>query len=152
MLRSVWHHKVYLCMGSSDTACCQNVVIGNLPAKNTFTGNFLYNPLYWDPDRPDNTFSDLFLCCDFITTLPVLYLQCLPTLPCLQTSWSSVHGTKMYVTVRYVYIVTQGSELMFIGVIHLSLSRSRHTTLAFFSFRSILCYNGGFSSYTLNSC
>ena len=33
----------------------------------------------------------------------------------------SVHGTKMYVTVQYVYIVTRGSELMFIGVIHLTL-------------------------------
>jgi hypothetical protein len=52
-------------------------------------------------------------------------------------SWSSVHGTKMYVTVQYVYIVTRGSELMFIGVIHLIFSRSRHTTLAFYSFESI---------------
>jgi hypothetical protein len=151
-LRSVWHLKVYKCMGSSDTTCCQNVVIGILPAKMTFTGNFLYNPLYWDPDRPDNTFSDLFLCCDFITTLPVHYLQRLSTLPCLQTSWSSVHGTKMYVTVQYVYIVTRGSELMFIGVIHLILSRSRQTTLVFYSVWSIFRYNAGFSSYTLNSC
>ena len=120
--------------------------------KTTFTGNFLYNPLYWDPDWPDNTFSDLFECCDFIKTLPMHKLQHLPTLPCLQTSWSSVHGTKMYVTVQYVYIVTRGSEFKFIGLIHLILSRSRHTTLAFNAFWSIFRYNGGFSWYTLNSC
>ena len=41
------------------------------------------------------------------------------------------------ITVQYVYIVTRGSELMFIGVIHLIFSRSRHTTLAFYSFESI---------------
>ncbi len=152
ILRSVWHLKVYKCMCSSNTTSCQNCVIGILPAKNDFTGIFQYNPLYWGQDRPDNIFSYLFLCCDFIATLPVHYFQRFTTLPCLQTSWSSVHGIKMYVTVQYVYIVMRGSDFMLIGLIHLILSRSRHATLAFYSFRSIFRYNGGFSSYTLNSC
>ena len=62
------------------------------------------------------------------------------------------HGTKMYVTVQHVYIVTRDSEFMFIGVIHLILSRSRHPTLTFHSFWSIFRYNGVFSSNTINSC
>ncbi len=116
----------------------------------TFTVFFLYNPLYWGPDRPDSIFSYLFLCCDVSATLPVHYFQRLPTFPCLQTSWTSVNGTKVYVTVQYIYIVTRGSDLMFIGVIYLILSLSRHTTFAFNSFWSIFRYNGGFSSYTIN--
>ncbi len=88
----------------------------------------------------------------FCVLILLQYFQCLPTLPCLQTSWTSLHGTKVKVTVQYVYIVTRGFELMFIGVIHLILSRSRHTTLALYSFRSISRYNGWFSSYTINSC
>ena len=89
------------------------------------------------------------MCCDLIAILPVHYFQRLPTFPCLQTWWNSVHGTKMYVTIQYVYIVTRGFEFTFISVIHLILSRSRHTTLAFNSFWSIFGYNGGFSSYCL---
>ncbi len=41
MFRSLRHLKVYKCMCSSATTCCQNCVIGILPAKNHFYRYFL---------------------------------------------------------------------------------------------------------------
>ncbi len=41
-MRSVWHLKVYKCMCTSDTTCCQNCVICILPAKNDFYRQYIF--------------------------------------------------------------------------------------------------------------